>query len=151
MLGRGYPEQNCSIARALEAFGDRWSLLILRDALFRGMTRYSEFQQSLHLASNVLSDRLTRFVDDGLLVITESGSYQPTAKARETIPVLLALTAWGDIWAAPQGAPVIYRNPAGAELHLELRDAHHRVQGASVPITAHPGPGARANATTSRR
>ena len=142
MLGRGYPDQNCSIARALEAFGDRWSLLILRDALLRGITRYSEFQQSLQLASNVLSDRLTRFVDDGLLEITDGGGYLPTAKARDVIPVLLALTAWGDIWVAPQGAPVIYRNPAEADLHLDLRDPHHRMHGAGVPITAHAGPGA---------
>jgi len=64
MLGRGYPEENCSIARAREMLGERWSLLIMRDALFRGMSRFSEFQRSLEVATNVLADRLARFVDE---------------------------------------------------------------------------------------
>ena len=55
MLGRDYTGQNCSIARTLELVGERWSLLIIRDALFAGLTRFSEFQRSLGIAPNVLA------------------------------------------------------------------------------------------------
>lgn len=58
VLGRKYDGQNCSAARTLEFVGERWSVLILRDSLFRGMTRLSEFQRSLGMAPNVLSARL---------------------------------------------------------------------------------------------
>ncbi len=143
MLRRDYPDENCSIARALEVFGDRWSLLILRDALFRGLTRYSEFQQSLDIASNVLADRLARFVEDGLLDIGVNGEYQLTPKARAVAPTLLALTAWGDTWASPGGVPIVYRNPAGAQLHVEIVDRRGRVHPAESPIAATPGPGSR--------
>ena len=67
VLGRTYEGQNCSAARALEVVGERWSLLIMRDALFRGMTRFSDFQRSLGLASNVLAKRLDGFVENGLM------------------------------------------------------------------------------------
>ena len=58
MLGRTYDSQVCSIARALDVVGERWSLLIIRDALFAGSTRYSDFQHSLGIATNVLQVRL---------------------------------------------------------------------------------------------
>ena len=58
MLGKTYDTQICSIARSLELVGERWSLLILRNALFAGSTRYSEFQRSLGIATNILQDRL---------------------------------------------------------------------------------------------
>ena len=141
MLGRDYPDENCSIARALEVLGERWSLLILRDALFRGMSRYSQFQQSLDIASNVLADRLKRLVDEGLFERVDGGTYRTTAKAHAVAPVLLALTAWGDTWAAPHGAPIIYRNTVGAELHIEVRDDLGQTQPPGAPISAHPGPG----------
>jgi len=150
MLGRGYPEENCSIARALEMLGERWSLLIMRDALFRGMSRFSEFQRSLEVATNVLADRLARFVDAGFLDRIDDGTYQPTVKAHAVVPVLLALSAWGDAWAAPDGAPVIYRDPVGRELHVEIRDQWGRTQPSHTAITAHPGPGARSRPDTSR-
>ena len=67
VLGRTYEGQNCSAARALEVVGERWSLLIMRDALFRGTTRFSDFQRSLGLASNVLAKRLDGFVENGVM------------------------------------------------------------------------------------
>ena len=142
MLGRDYPGENCSIARALELFGDRWSMLILRDALFRGFSRYSEFQQSLDIATNVLAERLARFVEAGLLEL-DDGSYRPTAKARDVTPALIALTAWGDAWAAPHGAPIIYRTEADRDVHLEIRDQRGRHITSGEAIIARPGPGSR--------
>lgn len=145
MLGRGYPDENCSIARALEVFGERWSLLILRDSVLRGMTRYSQFQQSLNIASNVLADRLAHFVQQGLLDVLDDGTYRPTVKALEIVPTLLALTEWGDSWVSPQGAPIIYRNADGARLQVRITDQQGRVQDVHDPISPHPGPGASAH------
>ncbi len=113
MLGRTYDGQNCSAARALELVGERWSLLIIRDALFRGMTRFSQFQRSLGVAPNVLAARLEGFVAAGLMTPRaysthpEHREYLLTKKGRDLQPVLLALTAWGDRWAAPDGPPVV--------------------------------------------
>src|SRR5919107_38303 len=66
MLQRDYPGQVCSIARALEVVGERWTLLILRDAIL-GATRFEQFQESLGVASNVLPSRLARLVEEELL------------------------------------------------------------------------------------
>ena len=69
MLGRTYDGQDCSAARTLELVGERWSLLIIRDALFAGMTRFSEFERSLGIAPNVLAARLAWFVEAGLVTM----------------------------------------------------------------------------------
>src|SRR5918994_36707 len=66
MLKRTYEGQNCSIARALELVGERWTLLIVRDA-FLGLRRFDEFQDSLGVARNVLAERLNRLVGEGIL------------------------------------------------------------------------------------
>jgi DNA-binding HxlR family transcriptional regulator len=99
MLGTTYDNQNCSAARALELVGERWSLLILRDAMFRGMSRFSQFERSLGVAPNVLAKRLEALVASGLLT-----------KGLSVKPVIVALTAWGDQWAAPQGPPVRFEH-----------------------------------------
>ena len=67
MLGNTYETQVCSIARALELVGERWTLLILRNALFAGSTRYRDFQRALGIATNVLQDRLDGLVEDGIM------------------------------------------------------------------------------------
>jgi len=125
MLGTTYEGQNCSAARALEFVGERWSLLILRDALFRGMTRFSEFERSLGVAPNVLAKRLDLFVKSGLLEQTRAVSddslhYRPTPKGLAFKPVIMALTAWGDRWAAPEGPPVHFEHQ-GCGGRLTLR------------------------------
>lgn len=101
MLKRNYEGQVCSIARALELVGERWTLLIVRD-LFLGLRRFDEFLDSLGIASNVLTDRLNRLVDEGIVERVryserpERFEYQLTAKGRELRLVLLALMQWGD-------------------------------------------------------
>ena len=67
MLGNTYDTQVCSIARALELVGERWTLLILRNALFADSTRYSHFQRSLGISTNILKDRLDGLVDAGIM------------------------------------------------------------------------------------
>lgn len=101
MLKRDYEGQVCSIARSLELVGDRWTLLIVRDLVF-GRSRFDEFLASLGVATNVLTDRLNRLVDQGIAERVryserpERFEYRLTAKGRELGLVLLALMQWGD-------------------------------------------------------
>src|SRR5437660_5826652 len=101
MLNRDYEGQNCSIARALEVVGERWTLLIIRDVLL-GLHRFDEFQESLGIARNVLADRLARLVDEGVLERRryserpERYEYRLTAKGKELLVALTALREWGE-------------------------------------------------------
>ncbi|MDR7384495.1 winged helix-turn-helix transcriptional regulator [Promicromonospora iranensis] len=108
MLGRTYAGQDCSAARALEIVGERWSLLILRDAIFGHLTRFTELQRSLGVAPNILTSRLERFVEAGLM--TQDGrEYHLTTMGRELAPAIVALTQWGDRWVeTPDGPPIRY-------------------------------------------
>ena len=125
MLGRTYDKEVCSAARALEIVGERWSLLILRNAMFAGMARFTDFQKSLDIAPNVLAARLEHFVETGLMTTSsESGGYQTyhlTKKGIDLKPVIIALTEWGDRWAAPDGAPIVYEHEeCGGRVRHEL-------------------------------
>jgi DNA-binding HxlR family transcriptional regulator len=100
MLGRTY-DQVCSVARTLEVVGERWTFLILRDALM-DVRRFDQFLVRLGIARNVLTDRLGRLVDHGIL---ERVAYQErplrheyrlTTKGRELAPVIITLMEWGD-------------------------------------------------------
>jgi DNA-binding HxlR family transcriptional regulator len=128
VLGRTYNDENCSAARALEVAGERWSLLILRDSIFRGLTRFSEFERSLGLATNVLASRLDRFVAEGLMELVPTSDqsdqleYRITQKGLDFEKVLVALTAWGDKWSAPDGPPIQYHHAdCGGPINIELR------------------------------
>ena len=74
MLGKTYDREVCSAARALEVAGERWSLLILRNAAFAGVTRFTDFQKRLGIAPNVLTARLEHFVEQGLMTVAPSPS-----------------------------------------------------------------------------
>ena len=115
MLGKLYESQVCSISRTLEVFGERWTFLILRNALFAESTRFADFHRSLGIATNVLASRLDHLVEVGVMerIMRPSGEgeeYHLTARGRDLAPALIALTEWGDRWAAPNGEPIIYRH-----------------------------------------
>jgi DNA-binding HxlR family transcriptional regulator len=101
VLNRDYEGQNCSIARALEVVGERWTLLIIRDVLL-GLHRFEQLQESLGIARNVLTDRLNRLVDECLLerVLYSERSkryeYHLTKKGLDLNVALTALRQWGD-------------------------------------------------------
>lgn len=102
---------NCSVANSIEAIGDRWAILILRDA-FMGVRRFEEFQNDLGIARNILSDRLDRLVDDGIFTVVPyqdnppRHEYRLTDKGRDLLDVLLAIMRWGDTWSPPaRGEP----------------------------------------------
>jgi len=158
MLGRSYEAENCSAARALELAGERWSLLIIRDALFRGITRFSDFQRSLGVAPNILAARLDGFVSAGVMTRRPGpgpgGAGQPgrdrqpeyvlTEKGRDFGPVIMALTAWGDRWAAPQGPPVVYQHEScGRAVSQPVRCPACGPVADPRLIAARPGPGTR--------
>ena len=143
MLGRTYDREVCSAARALEIAGERWSLLILRNAAFAGMTRFTEFQASLGVAPNVLADRLERFVAEGLMTAAPGASghaeYHLTAKGRDFKAVIVALTEWGDRWAAPDGAPIAYEHAGcGGHVGVVLRCDACGASAAAGDVTARP-------------
>jgi DNA-binding HxlR family transcriptional regulator len=148
MLGRTYDTQNCSAARALEVVGERWSLLIIRDALFAGHARFGDFQKSLGVAPNILTARLDSFVAAGLMERRrysehpEHYEYLLTAKGRDLAPAIVALSAWGDRYAAPDGPPIIYEHAAcGSPIHQQIHCIACREQVVSADITVRPGPG----------
>jgi DNA-binding HxlR family transcriptional regulator len=113
------PEQHrqllaqCGIPAALEAVGERWSFLILRGA-FNGLRHFEEFQSTLGIARNILSNRLGRLVEHGILDRESDPAdrrriaYSLTDKGRDLLPVLIALRQWGDRWVfGTPGNPVL--------------------------------------------
>jgi len=101
----------CSVARAVDLLGDWWTPLVLRDAMY-GIRRFDDFERSLGLSRNVLSQRLGRLVDEGMLAKVAYQErpiryeYRLTDKGRDFFGVLAALMAWGDRWLAPDGPPI---------------------------------------------
>ena len=140
----------CSIARALEAVGDRWSLLIVREAV-KGRTRFVEFEQGLRVSKAVLADRLAGLVAVGVLerrTYREPGhrvrhDYHLTEAGRDLLPVLAGLSAWGDRYVTGEtGPPSVWRQrTSGAPLTVSMVDGHGRPVGFD-DVEIVPGPGA---------
>jgi DNA-binding HxlR family transcriptional regulator len=119
-LGREYGKQNCGLARALEVIGERWTILVLRD-LFFGVRRFTELRAHLDIPRAVLTDRLTRLVDEGVLTRTEyqrgRHEYLLTPHGRDLWPTLFALSMWGERHDSPAGPRRIFSHaPCGADL-----------------------------------
>ncbi|MFD8717112.1 winged helix-turn-helix transcriptional regulator [Streptomyces sp. NPDC059629] len=110
MLPRTYENQDCSLARALEVVGERWTLLVMRDA-FYGVRRFNDFSAHLDAPRTVLSTRLSALVDAGLLERRpdpEHGGrhlYEVTDKGKTLWPPLYALRAWGERYAGDDREP----------------------------------------------
>jgi DNA-binding HxlR family transcriptional regulator len=119
MLKREYTAQDCSIARTLEIVGERWTLLIVRDAL-RGLHRFDQFQESLGIARNVLTDRLNRLVEVGILERVlysdkpERHEYHLTPKGQALSVPLAGLRQWGDEYTSRTPQPRASDEPVGA-------------------------------------
>ena len=108
--------ENCSLARSLAVIGDRWTLLVLRDAFLR-VRRFDDFQARLGIARRVLAERLAGLVEHGVM---EKVAYQErptryeyrlTAKGLALYPAILSLVHWGDAhYSGPEGPPVHHRH-----------------------------------------
>lgn len=138
----------CGVAQALEQLGDWWTLLIVRDALL-GATRFQEFESNLGIAKNVLSNRLSKLVDHGVMTkerLDEPGhryAYRLTRKGRDLWIPITALRLWGDRWVFGEAnVPAKFRERStGREVaRLVAVDAEGNALDAS-DLEPTPGPG----------
>jgi DNA-binding HxlR family transcriptional regulator len=132
-----FEKAKCPIARSLDAIGDWWSLLIIRDA-FLGFRRFGEFQKHLGCAKNILTVRLRALVDQGILTTapaSDGSAYQEyllTSKGRGVFPILVALRQWSEEFACEgDGFPevLVDRNKGQPVRKLELRAQDGRLLG----------------------
>jgi DNA-binding HxlR family transcriptional regulator len=147
-----YETAGCTIAAALAIVGEKWTFLVLREA-FNGIRRFDDIQRRTGMPRQVLSSRLARLVSEGILSkarYQEEGQrprneYRLTEKGIALYPVVVALLAWGDTYAAgPSGPPVeLTHRDCGAPVHFELTCADGHVLGSARDVTPLPGPGAR--------
>ena len=129
----------CPVARTLQAIGDRWSLLIIRDA-FDGIRRFSEFQKSLGVAKNMLASRLKALVEVGVFDVqpASDGSaykeYVLTEKGREIFPVVVSMRQWGErfLFTREETRSVLLDNAFGQSLMpIEVRSSSGQKLGPS--------------------
>ena len=148
---------NCTVQRALQVLGDRWSFVVVRE-VFNGVRRFDDMRSRTAIPRQVLSDRLGRLVDEGMLrrhPYREAGQraryeYRLTEKGFDLYPVLVALNAWGSrYYADPAGSPLVFRHrDCGGEVRAELHCAEgHDVDDMREVVSA-PGPGARRRAAS---
>jgi DNA-binding HxlR family transcriptional regulator len=147
MERKSFSDMHCSVAQCLEVVGEWWTLLIVRDA-FLGVTRFDEFQERLGISRNVLNQRLTRLVEDGVLTKVPYSEHPPrfdyrlTERGRDLWPVINAMRQWGDKHAAPNGPPLrLIHQECGriSEPQLVCSTCHEPVGVRDVKAISGPG------------
>jgi len=156
VLHRDYPGLDCSVAKALEVIGERWSLLIVRSVM-HGNRRFGEMQESLGIARNVLSSRLQRLVDEEIL---ERRAYQEsppryeyflTQKGLDLWPALIALLNWGDRYSPDPEGPrrlIVHKECGGTVSERGICESCGKLLTARDAKQV-PGPGAKVPASDS--
>jgi DNA-binding HxlR family transcriptional regulator len=150
MKRTSFAGMQCSVARTLDVVGEWWSLLVLRDA-FTGVRRFEDFQRSLGIARNILTDRLQTLVEYGVLERRryqerpERFEYRLTEKGIDLWPVTVTLMHWGDrYYPADGGSPrVILHRDCGGELTRHLTCAKCGAELGPRDVVTESGPGAR--------
>lgn len=144
-----FASQLCSVARSLELVGEWWTLLIVREAFF-GVKQFNEFQRKLGIARNVLSERLAKLVETGVMerhAAPGRGNpvdYELTEMGRDLLPVVVALMQWGDRWISGAGGEpvtITERESGEAIARIKLSGVDGRPLGLE-DIRILPGPGA---------
>ncbi|WP_329268894.1 winged helix-turn-helix transcriptional regulator [Streptomyces sp. NBC_01451] len=144
--------ENCPVQRTLDVVGEKWTLLILRDAV-NGVRRFDDFHRHIGLSEAVLSDRLRKLIAAGVMRTVpyrEPGSrsrneYRLTRKGWDLWPVLMALSQWGEAYALGSEGPVldVRHTACGSPVRVVVEcSAEHSALTLSE-VTARPGPGAR--------
>lgn len=146
-----YSSDNCTIGRAMEVLGERWTLVILRE-VFNGVRRFDDMRVRTAIPRQVLTDRLRTLVEQDILrrvPYREPGQrprheYRLTTKGMDLYPVLVAVAEWGNRYLAdPSGPPILFAHrgcEALVDAHLECRDGH-RIEDRR-DVVPRPGPGA---------
>ena len=139
---------NCSVGRTLDAIGDRWTLLVLREA-FYGVRRFEQMQGNLGIARNILAARLQKLVENGILERRryqerpERFEYRLTSKGLDLYPPLVTLMQWGDAYMADEAGPpvTLVHRTCGHDADPELTCAHcgDALDAREVRVEAGPG------------
>ncbi|MGW1743249.1 winged helix-turn-helix transcriptional regulator [Nocardia sp. NPDC001965] len=144
---RDWTDPTCPVARTIDLVGDRWSLLIVRDAM-DGAAAFTEFRQRLGIARNILADRLRRLVEHGILTTSAAPSgkrqvYELTAAGKDLFTTVVALRQWGERHAFTTGeAHSTLTDLAGAELaELTPRNRAGELLGAETTRVRRVGSG----------
>jgi DNA-binding HxlR family transcriptional regulator len=144
---KSFADMHCSVAQCLEVVGEWWSMLIVRDA-FLGVTRFDAFQERLGISRNVLNQRLSRLVEEGIFDRVPYSDHPPrydyklTSKGRDLWPVLTAMRQWGDKYAAPDGPPIrVEHKGCGKVSHavLTCSSCGERLSARDVRVVGGPG------------
>ena len=144
-----FTNENCSVARTLEVIGERWTLLVLREA-FLGVRRFEELQRNTGAARNILAARLRKLVERGILERRPYEEHPPrfeyrlTARGLDLYPILVSLVRWGDKYVAdPGGPPIVLEHKAcGHDILPQLVCSECGGEIAARDVIAKPGPGA---------
>jgi len=150
-----FAQMACSMARSLELIGDWWTPLILRD-LQLGVDRFDAISDDLGISRNLLAARLSHLVEHGIVARSRYQEHPPrdryvlTKAGRELMPVLLALTGWGDRWATPEGGPpMLFRHRRCGNHFTPVVSCSACGQPLRAgEVEALPGPGARSGPGT---
>jgi DNA-binding HxlR family transcriptional regulator len=147
-----YDTRDCTIAAALAMVGEKWTFMVLREA-FNGIRRFDDMQRRTGMPRQVLTDRLSRLVADGILrkvPYQEDGQrarseYRLTGKGLDLFPVIVALLEWGNKHTPGPSGPIVEltHRDCGEPVHQELRCAAGHELGSAREVTPRPGPGAR--------
>jgi DNA-binding HxlR family transcriptional regulator len=147
-----YDTQNCTIEATLQVVGEKWSFLVLRE-VFNGIRRFEDMQRRTRMPRQILSNRLARLVDEGLLrkvPYREPGQrrrseYRLTERGIDLFPVFVALMEWGNKHAAREDGPLVQlrHRDCGAPVQLQLRCTGGHQLASAREVTPIPGPGAR--------
>lgn len=143
-----FDDMSCSIARSLDVVGEWWTPLIVREVFF-GHRRFEEIRASLGISRNILTDRLNRLVEEGILVRHDIGQvgtrheYRLTDKGIDLHGVLVALMQWGDRWMPdPKGPPTqLVHLPCGEVTHPVMTCDHCGEEVTARSVRAVRGPG----------
>lgn len=141
-------DQACSVARTLSVIGDRWTILILRNA-FLGIRRFNDFQNNLGVTRHVLADRLEQLVASGVFELRLYNEHPPryeyrlTNKGRDLYSILLAMVSWGDKYTAGEaGPPLLYQHKSCGHVgmpHMRCDHCGELIEPRQMAALAGPG------------
>ena len=142
-------KQPCSIARSLAVFGDRWTLLVLREC-FMGVKKFADFQENLGISKTIVADRLKHLTEHGILEKTAYQEnpvrykYRLTQKGLDIYPIFLSITQWGDTYyAGKKGVPLVYHHKTcGHDFYAVSTCSECGEPVDARDVIARPGPGA---------